>query len=325
MKTCKPTMVTTLLVMLFCLISTNIVLGQPDPPKTRSGARIQKTNWSNSMGCTYGDTVCVSLWEDDVLWLKLIVDFADPLIGNYPAMHFRYHFPVYSFNPQYPLIGMTDAVTPDIIEPTVLENGDSAWRASFLFQFDLSEFCGPDKHIPFPLTYQLMTPTSTGHIPYPVAAFPTLFPADTFYVDSTGLAPEMKTTKEMCCYGESFTCSPDAVHPYHRNSAEDNRLSYNGYGEQEDMARSEKEKESIRIFPNPFSRIMTVSMMEEDLSATTFLRVYDTQGKLVFQQSNFEINNAGDLIIPTEQWSPGIYFFHFLSNQDSKILKAVKY
>jgi len=323
MKACKAPFMATLLVMFFYLFSTSSLFAQTasDTTKARSGARIQKTNWSNSMECTFGDTVCVYLWEDNILWLKLIVRFADPNIGLYLPMHFEYLFSNYT--PSRPLFGYTDEVTPDIVEPTILENGDSAWMASFLFQFNLDEHCGSKNNFPFELTYRLVTLNgSAGYMPYPQSLYPTLFPPDTFMIDPTGVAPQITVIKEMCCYDQSYTCSPDPIHPYHRNIREVNRLNYSQVAELEDV---EWEEESISIFPNPFSTAMTVRLMKEGQLDDTVLRVYDTHGRQVLQQNAFKTNETGELNITTEQWPSGIYFFHFSSEKDSKILKAIKY
>ncbi len=299
--------------------SCSISFTQAQPKTKRSGARIQKTNWSNSMGCTFADDICVALLEDDLLAFKLIVNFADPYIQDYPPMHFNYFFP--NYHPLYPLFGYTDEVTPDMVYPVVLETGDSAWAAHFYFEIFLEDHCALYDNFFFKVEYQLVTPMGSGYMPYPVIAHPGLFPPDTFRIYQTGFAEYVKTDKEMCCDGQVHPCPPDVT----TNSSASTRstaadFTFRGFSSSDDQNIQEEE---IEIFPNPTSTYVNIYLEESALKEDLQLAVYDASGRVMYQQNQFyqgEQSNA----ISTMDWPRGIYFFRFFSETQTIVKKVVK-
>jgi len=273
------------------------------------------------MGCDFEEDICVALLEDDILAFKLIVNFLDPDIQNYPAMHFNYFFP--NYHPQYPLFGYTHEVTPQMVYPVVLETGHSAWAAHFYFEIVLEDHCDLYDAFFFKVEYQLVTPMEVGYMPYPVFAHPDLFPPTIFDVPQSGLAAYVKTNKEMCCDGEVYPCPEDVVTITNSASSRSSStadFTFQGFSpsEEETIVAGE-----ISIFPNPTSTYVNIYLEEKALKEDLKMVVYDAKGKVMYQQNQFQQDKHSNAIY-TIDWPSGIYFFRFFSDQQTIIKKVVK-
>ena len=76
----------------------------------------------------------------------------------------------------------------------------------------------------------------------------------------------------------------------------------------------QKMKKEFLIFPNPFSDFLNINTRGKFIT-----RVYDYQFRLIL-----EIKSSDDYVIPTLDWSSGLYFIYIESNDSNKIYKFNK-
>lgn len=76
----------------------------------------------------------------------------------------------------------------------------------------------------------------------------------------------------------------------------------------------QKMKKEFLIFPNPFSDFLNINTRGKFIT-----RIYDYQFRLIL-----EIKSSDDYVIPTFDWSPGLYFIFIDSGSSKKILKLNK-
>ncbi len=296
---------------------------------TRKPVRIEKTNWTNSMDCTFGDTVCVALAEDNILYAKLIARFGDQSVLDYPPMHFFYTF----YGPgNFSMMGVTGAITPPMVEPTVLEYGDEVWKGVFHFELDMNTTCEyiSTQNFPVYVEYMLVTPVPVNdddidvqYTPYPVGDYPGLFPPDTFYVDPvSGLAEYHELRKEVCCAGESQDCSESPEMTFITN--ESGSVLYDNRNGQSSLGTIEENEDAIngKLFPNPFSSNITLNLTSLDPHEEVTLLVYNREGKEIAYHS-FTGDQKKE--ISTENWVPGLYFFKVFSSGQMLVLKSIKH
>ena len=77
--------------------------------------------------------------------------------------------------------------------------------------------------------------------------------------------------------------------------------------------------DNIKIYPNPVSKFVTVS--SEQLFSKAFnIEIIDNLGKKVFSENYSTQNNVS---INLEQFSKGIYFMKFSTNEKQRVQKLI--
>ena len=76
-------------------------------------------------------------------------------------------------------------------------------------------------------------------------------------------------------------------------------------------------KLEINLYPNPSNEMVSIRLSQE-WENTTNLKVFDVQGKLVFEQ----FNSAHTIELSTQSYAAGLYFIE-ISDKTSKVLEKL--
>ena len=173
---------------------------------------------------------------------------------------------------------------------------DSFWGESDGFintLVDLSDYMGETITIRF--TYVTDEENSTENV-------------EGWTVDDVRIIDRYQINNTACVYSSNpsdYSCD---------NIANAGTMMYNTYGI---SVNEVEESNSIQIFPNP-SNSLTSIKLSGDWDAIVLLKVFDVQGKLVFEESN----NVPTIELSTENYADGMYFIE-LSDQNTTIMKKV--
>ncbi len=290
--------------------------------------RIIKTNWFNSMGCFFDQSYqpCVELAADNEVFFRIRVRTSTNDVTPFPNMRVRYF--LYADRVGGTVIqGVTDEITNAMLLPVTLENGESAYEATFTITVNLEADCVADDNYYFKTQYLLVESVplpagvSAGYSSfgaYPVGDHPTLFPSYPFIVHSSGDAQLVEESKQICCFDPDNPpkCSDDGSD----NGGSESGGSGGGLG----GGLRQAAPESFVVYPNPFEDAITGRYQMEGPGMLN-LTVLDAQGRLLVQQNQPHTSaGAYNIFVNSSDWPVGVYYLRFQTEQETKTLKVVK-
>jgi hypothetical protein len=89
-----------------------------------------------------------------------------------------------------------------------------------------------------------------------------------------------------------------------------------------DMAKSDNSDAEIRVYPNPTTSIINVSMT--DLISSPDMVIYNMSGQVVYTESKINIDNAVTKQVDMTNYAPGVYFIKLTNNEMVKTIKFIK-
>ncbi|MEM1319687.1 MAG: T9SS type A sorting domain-containing protein [Bacteroidota bacterium] len=328
--------------LLFCLLfSLNSIFAQgkgpddPPPPgstPTYDTVRIVKTNWQNTMGCTYDTLPCLQLVEDNKIVFAAKARMGVNDITPYPTARVQYYVLVEVPGGTSTVAGMLSGpITNSSLSPVTLENGASAYQATVGIEVDVSDACLQSNEFTVKIGYMLVeTIEINGYVavigPYPVGDHPTLFPPGIFIVDPSGEAQEYEKRKQVCCFdpNKPLDC------PSGGNGGGDTGGGAGGAGGRSSgtddggVHAVDLGNAGVAVFPNPTRSTMQAQYTMKAAGEMT-IHCMDAQGRLISQHRRQHATEGQyQLPIATENWTPGVYYLRFETAGTTKTLKVVK-
>lgn len=114
-------------------------------------------------------------------------------------------------------------------------------------------------------------------------------------------------------YYGTFVCYSDNTFPLYKRAGITNACDYiAGFSE------NQLSVEQIRIFPNPTTSALRISMGKS--RSQFFINLFNPQGQLIRTQHEI----GADAILNIEDVTPGLYILHIQSNEESLMFKIIK-
>ena len=127
-------------------------------------------------------------------------------------------------------------------------------------------------------------------------------------IDDVRIMDRYQVENTACVY------SADLLHSACDNVADGGTVIYNKFGVSVNEITPKLE---INLYPNPSNEMVSIRLSQE-WGNTTNLKVFDVQGKLVFEQ----FNSAHTIELSTQSYAAGLYFIE-ISDKTSKVLEKL--
>jgi hypothetical protein len=79
----------------------------------------------------------------------------------------------------------------------------------------------------------------------------------------------------------------------------------------------------LKVYPQPFSTTLNLDWETPDLKSNWILKIFDTQGKVVFGQS-LGMGSASQFQLNTSHWNKGVYWLQLSDGQRQISKKLIK-
>ncbi len=78
----------------------------------------------------------------------------------------------------------------------------------------------------------------------------------------------------------------------------------------------------LKIFPNPANDNIYITTENNDLNKL-IIKIINTQGQIVFEESNKKINGKYNRTIDISEFSEGVYYLQFISDKKTILKKLI--
>ncbi|MGB0176276.1 MAG: T9SS type A sorting domain-containing protein [Owenweeksia sp.] len=89
------------------------------------------------------------------------------------------------------------------------------------------------------------------------------------------------------------------------------------------MIRIRQRSLETEVFPNPVVEGENLGIMVEGSSGTVQLNVVDISGKRIYEREVTNFKDGGRLVIPVENWKPGVYLLRISDDYTSETFKFI--
>ncbi|MCC6726591.1 MAG: T9SS type A sorting domain-containing protein [Saprospiraceae bacterium] len=324
------------LLAILLVLCSSLIVKAGDPPS--------HSNWDNPMsilntdgnnpGEGHTDNVCVNLGSDQILKLKLYVDFSSIAIEELPTMKLLYRFYV---DVVQVLSGMTPSVTSSMLVAVTDTKGFPRYRATFNIPYNCETYCQENSstnlyNFDFRLEYQLVKPSSSpiypsGWQPYPFANYPTVWNPIQFDVSP---APLHSYEHHICCSdnfgnggGEKVAIgfkttelATDGGFVQDRNSGQNNGGAL--------LQTPIDLTPQLSVSPNPFSNAIEIKHPLVQ-PGNVIIECLDLQGRIVVRKTHRqEGSGILDLQFDLTSIPSGLYHLRIRTGNENFMTKIIK-